>query len=185
MAHWSSSLLLLAACKQAPSKLDDVKPSPHAVPSGGPIKIDGELDEPAWNARAHRGVFLDDTGHQARPYSEIRLLAGEHDLYVAVYAADEDIRAADSFQLQLGALAVTVHPDGATEPKLAAAADVDGTVDKPSDDDEEWIVEFAVPYAQLGDATAFSAKRCDTPKDGKPRCGQWSEALRVSALPRR
>jgi hypothetical protein len=183
MARWLPSLLLvLAACKDRPSKL--AAPAPDAIGvADTAIVLDGELAEPAWNARAARGVFLGPDGKLARPYSEIRLLADADTLYVALYAADEDIEASDAFELQLGALAVSVHADGAVVPQLRAAIDRDGTLDQPKDDDEEWVVELAVPRAQLGDGPlAITAKRCDTPKDGVPRCGQWARTL---ALPRR
>ncbi len=182
MARWCSSLLVLAACKDAPSKL--AKPLPGEIGvAGSAIKLDGELDEPAWNARATRGVFLGPDGKLARPYSEIRLLADADALYVALYAADEDIESADAFEVTVGAVNFVAHPDGKVEPALPSAVDRDGTLDNASDDDEEWVVELAVPRAQLGaEPLAITAKRCDVPKDRKPRCGQWSATL---SLPRR
>ena len=183
MARWLPSLLVvLAACKDKPSKL--APPSPDAIGvADTTMKIDGELAEPAWNARAARGVFVGPDGKLARPYSEIRFLADADTLYVALYAADEDIEASDAFELQLGPLALTAHADGAVAPAMKAAIDRDGTLGNPKDDDEEWVVELAIPRAQLGDGPlAITAKRCDTPKDGAPRCGQWARTL---ALPRR
>ena len=187
MARWLPSLLVLAACKEQPSKLDRVKPSPDEIGiAGGAIVLDGELAEAGWNARAQRGVFLGADGTLARPYSEIRLLADAATLYVGLYAADEDLEPSDAFELQLGALAVTVHADGKVVPQLPSAIDRDGTLGQPKDDDEEWVVELAVPRAQLGPdpnaPLAVSARRCDTPKDGVARCGQWARTL---ALPRR
>ena len=113
MARWLLSVCLgsaLAACKEQPSKL--AKPAPGEIGLAGAIKLDGELDEPTWNAVATRGVFLGPDGKLARPYSEIRLLADADKLYVALYAADEDIESSDAFELQLGALAMTAHADG-------------------------------------------------------------------------
>ena len=60
----------------------------------GPIKPDGELNEPAWNAIASRtGAFVDAEGVEARPYSDARFLWDADNLYVGLYAADNDIRA--------------------------------------------------------------------------------------------
>ena len=178
------SLALLAslwACKDRPSKL--VPPAPGEIARAGAMKLDAELDEPAWNATATRGVFLGSDGALARPYSEIRLLADADTLYIALYAADEDIESRDAFTLQLGPLAITASADGKVTAGTAAI-DRDGTLDRPGDDDEEWVIELAVPRAQLGDGPlAITAKRCDTPKDGVPRCGQWSATL--SLPPRR
>jgi hypothetical protein len=180
MARWFLSFLAIAACRDAPSKLQ--KPAPDQIGiAGTAIALDGELDEPGWNARAQRGVFLGSDGKLARPYSEIRLLADADNLYLGLYAADEDIESTDAFELQLGTLAVTAHADGKVSAGTAGI-DRDGTLDKPSDDDEEWVVELAIPRAQLSDPLSITAVRCDTPKDRKPRCGQWSATL---AFPRR
>jgi hypothetical protein len=183
MARWCSSLLVLAACKDAPSKLAAPVPGQIGI-AGTAIKLDGELDEPGWNARATRGVFLGPDGKLARPYSEIRLLADADNLYVGLYAADEDIESTDAFEVSLGALSLVAHPDGKVVPAMPAGVDRDGTLDQPTDDVEEWVVEIAVSREKLGQGPlAITAKRCDTPKDRKPRCGQWSATL--SLPPRR
>ena len=57
--------------------------------------------------------------------------------------------------------------------------DLDGTLDDPRDDDEEWVVELAIPYSLLGirgtpdQSLSFSVKRCDTPKGRATVCGAW------------
>jgi hypothetical protein len=59
-----------------------------------PMKQDGELNEPVWNARSARsGSFLDATGGEARPYSEARFLWDAEALYVGLYAADDNLQA--------------------------------------------------------------------------------------------
>ena len=59
----------------------------------------------------------------------------------------------------------------------------DGTLNDASDDDEEWLVECAVPLAPLGlkvgDTFSLSAQRCDTPKGAGERCGAWHAAVRL------
>jgi hypothetical protein len=60
--------------------------------------------------------------------------------------------------------------------------DVDGTIDDVRDDDEEWIVEAAVPLEQLGlgsqgGRVGVTVSRCDVPKDGIERCGSYKGVL--------
>ena len=51
-----------------------------------PIKIDGELDEHAWiDKPARTGAF------PGKPYSDARMLWDDKTLYLALYAADEEI----------------------------------------------------------------------------------------------
>jgi hypothetical protein len=172
MAWFRSAVLAvaIAACKQHGSKLDRLDPPPPATR----IALDGELDEPAWNAVAMRGVF-EANGVQARPYAEIRLLRDETHVLVGLYAADEDIRSDDSFDLTAGAFVAHLTADGrATPATVRTAVDRDGTLDDPNDDDEEWVIEAAIPIAALGPApVAMSAERCDRTKDGVKRCSSW------------
>src|SRR5262245_39947242 len=69
--------------------------------SHGAIVLDGDLGDSAWKERVARtGAFLSANGGSARPYSDARLLWGDNQLYVALYAADEDIRGeSDSFHV--------------------------------------------------------------------------------------
>jgi hypothetical protein len=173
MARWLF-LCSLAACK---AKQPEVAPGDLARVE---VKLDGELDEPAWNHTALRGVFVDATGAIARPYSEIRLLRDDTRLVVALYAADEDIRSTDTFELVAGALATTITPLGvASDPRVQVKVDTDGTIDQPVDDDEEWVVEATMPLAALGPPPiAITASRCDVVKSGDRRCG--SHRLTIS-----
>jgi hypothetical protein len=63
---------------------------PHRV---GAIAIDGELEDSAWRTARSTRAFVDPNGEPARPHSEARFLWDENDLYVLLYAADEDIQA--------------------------------------------------------------------------------------------
>jgi hypothetical protein len=78
--------------------IDAKRPSPSGfiVPRAKqPITIDGELHEGAWVKTATRtGGFRDARGEPARPFSEARFLRSDSTLYLALYAADEDIRVA-------------------------------------------------------------------------------------------
>jgi hypothetical protein len=152
-----------------------------------PIPIDGEW-EADWNDRAARVIFHVKGGEgEARPYSEVRFLRDRDALLVGLYAADEDIRSTEAFDLALGALHVKVDATGALVPPVPGAKvaiDLDGTRDQPDDYDEEWKLEVSIPIAALGDASAtvpVHAERCDTPKDGVVRCGAWDGALTAPA----
>ena len=182
MARFISGCVLVAVAGcQGPSKLDDVHvgPVPHTR-----IALYGELDEPAWNQVAVRGVF-DEAGAQARPYSEIRILRDETHLFVGLYAADEDIRSDDAFDVASGALHAHLTAGGvATPASVRMAIDRDGTLDDAHDDDEEWVVEAALPLDELGPApVAITAERCDTTKRGAHHCGRWTGAIDPKLLP--
>ena len=197
MAAWSHSsfaaLALVACGKHEPAKGHDppARLAPDVVPRAGvAIAIDGALEEPPWNHRSLRGVLTGDDGQQARPYSELRMLHDDATLYVGLYAADEDIRTTDTWKLELGPRVIHVDATGkADAPDVRAAIDRDGTLDQPGDYDEEWVIELAIPLpaapASPSSAGARSdaerragsfdvaAERCDTPKDGRVRCGRW------------
>jgi hypothetical protein len=147
---------------------------------GAAIRCDGELDEIAWRSPARTGPFSDATGAQAAPYSDARLLRDDKFLYLALYAADEDIRASDEFVVELGGRKLHFTAAGALVPAVPhaqVAIDRDGTLDDARDDDEEWIVEAALPLAALPFASdgslAVRISRCDVTKDGVKRCGSW------------
>ena len=188
-----------------------------AVPHvSGPIKIDGEVDEADWNAAGRSGPFPDASGGEARPYSDARFLWDEENLYVTLYAADDDLRAKvtvhdgpvwidDSFSMHLtptgegaptylfdiSASGVTMDarrtPDGkqdvSWESGIRLGVDRDGTLNDPSDEDEEWVIESAIPWRALGITPAAGARlqvdisRCDTPRNTTTRrCSAFGTA---------
>jgi hypothetical protein len=69
-----------------------------------------------------------------------------------------------------------------------AAVDLDGTTNDPSDEDEEWVVEAAIPLASLGLAARpgatlrLSLERCDVPKGSSRRCGVWGRDPRGAII---
>lgn len=150
-----------------------------------PIAIDGEWDEADWAKVALRDQFLGHDGKLARPSSEVRFLHDDHDLIVALYAADEDIRSDDAFDFSVGSLALHVTAPGQVTPAVpgvrAKTGFDEGTLDHPQDDDEEWVVELAIPLARTGLARGVHAPvhaaRCDTPHDGHRSCGAWTGSL--------
>jgi hypothetical protein len=171
MAPRASALLLVAlGCQRAPASARLV---PHTT---GPIKIDGEWDEPDWSKTALRGQFLGDDGQLSRPTSEIRLLADGSDVLVGLYAADDDIKSTDAFDVALGELQLHVTATGALTPAVPGArvaVDRDGTLDDPSNFDEEWLIELAIPRTAVQARFDVAASRCDVPKNGTKRCGAW------------
>jgi hypothetical protein len=176
-----AGMLAPAACKRHHDPPPPIPLAPGEVPvARAPIAIDGELHEPDWNLRARVAAFTADGG-EARPYSQIRLLRDDRTLYVGLYAADQDIRSSDAFELAIGTLTLSIDPRGRITPPIAgakAAADVDETLDDPRDEDEEWVIEAAIPIAAIPpQATMIHARRCDTPKDALQRCGSWDGPL--------
>lgn len=132
------------------------------------------------------------------------LYAADENLQAAVTQTDAPLWADDTFQVRLQKLptgpvyALDVSVTGvltdarvdvrgqaevAWQSGAQVAVDRDGTLNDPHDDDEEWVVELAVPLRNLGiqrgDRLAITLLRCDTPKDGRRRCGSWKREMRV------
>jgi len=158
---------------------------------------------------ARTGPFLGPDGAEARPMSQVRAVWGDGHLYLSLYAADEDLRASerpadsppgadDSFHLTFtrgatewdfdvsvtGVITDGVRSHGgAIDFRWDSGAHVsverDGTLDDPRDDDEEWLLELAIPLDALGlDGGAgswvgFAVERCDTLKSGAHVCAAW------------
>lgn len=176
-----ASLALVAACSGGGSAGGHAWPAvPHTT---GAIHIDGEWDEPDWPQHALRRQFVGDDGELARPSSDVRLLQDDATVYVGLYAADDDLESAtDAFDVVVGGLAMRADVAGRIAPAMPdvhAGIDRDGTLDDPSNFDEEWVLEIAVPRARVFGASATGAvyvvaSRCDTPRRSATRCGEWS-----------
>ncbi len=221
------AVLLAAALLSIGCKRPQERPAPAAQAAAAvvrvtrsptPIKPDGEANEPQWNATATRtGHFVDTQGQEARPYSEGRFMWDANNLYVYLYAADNDIEAHvkdhdgpvwidDAFALHIrpasadGGAAATYSfdinpagtvtdarvppggkPDVSWESGIKLGVDLDGTLnDSTGQDDEEWVIEAAIPLASMGLTGAPGTRfyvdigRCDTPRRTKERrCGAW------------
>ncbi len=175
-------IALVAGCRHHDRSSDDAV---VIAATATPIKIDGELSEPEWNKVGAPRVFTAN-GAEARPYSQVRLLHDATTLYVGLYAADQDVRSTDKFDVAVGPLTLAVTANGVVSPAVPgvrAAKDLDGTIDHPQDEDEEWVIELAIPLDAAGLAKSdvavpFRASRCDTPKDGVVRCGEWVANVR-------
>ena len=155
---------------------------PNVPRTLGEIRVDGELSEVDWRLAFRSGPFVDAaTGQEQRPYSEARFVRDDRLLYVALYAADENILSEqDAFHVTSGAYAIDIGPDAKVTPVaetstrgLACAVDLDGTLDDADDDDEEWTAELAIPMSVVS-LREMELSRCDTPKSGARRCGVFS-----------
>ncbi len=177
------SALALACVMGCKHRSTPPVPSVAQVPRVDNLVINGELDEPAWNSSALVAVFSDH-GTEARPYSQIRVLHDAQHLYLGLYAADQDIHGNEQFHVRVGDRELAIDPRGHIAPPLpgaTAAVDLDGTIDDPSDEDEEWVIELALPLP--APPFTISSSRCDTPKDGIERCGNWVAPAPLTLAP--
>jgi len=135
----------------------------------------------------------------------LMLYAGDLDLQGRVRAHDGPVERDDAFHLEFGrgdevrVISVSVlgtvadalcrpsrtDPTGRVcdrswESHARVAVDRDGTLNKIGDNDEEWVIEMAVPLAALGFADAhagtripFSIHRCEIGHGSSRGCGGW------------
>jgi hypothetical protein len=176
-----------------------VEPATLSIPRATtPIAIDGELDEPTWTTGnpARTGAFP-----PGKPYSDARMLFDDATLYVALYAADEDIETRTTehdgplcdfdvngteYRIEVSPKCVVTDGRGGKGGKMdfawnsgaRVACDTDGTINEPKDMDEEWVVEMALPLASIGierhASFGLTIERCDTPKNERRSCTSWS-----------
>ncbi len=149
-----------------------------AVPRAPRPPVLAEHDDDAiWQTAAGTGPWKMPQSHAAaRPYSNARLLWDAENLYVCLYAADQDIEAqgarSDAFLVQIQAeqptapiLTLAIAPTGQVtelarlaiglDAKWASEArvsmDRDGSLnDAAGEDDEEWVAFVALPWSRLG-----------------------------------
>jgi hypothetical protein len=154
-------LVLGAGCRACAGKT--------VAPAAPVIRVDGEIDEPAWAGATRTGPFLDADGHPSAPYSDARFLLQPDGLYVALYAGDENITRDDHFTVHIGDRDFRFGP---ADKRSEVGIDMDGTLDDPADDDEEWVIETRIPYTELPHGlTALTVERCDTPRNARaPSC---------------
>jgi hypothetical protein len=130
------------------------------------------------------------------------LYAGDLDLEGTVKDPDVPLDRDDSFRLEFGegdrVRVVSVSVLGTLYDALCSgsagaapcdtgwqshatiAVDRDGTLNKTGDNDEEWVVEMAIPLSDLGVSGArpgtripWSIRRCEVGYDGVHACGSW------------
>jgi hypothetical protein len=198
----------------------DSKPKTPKVPSARAnkldatvkIKIDGKLDEPAWQEASVLGPFVDVmTGQPNKSFpvnGKARLLWNAQNLYVGFEVEDKDIVGgfpktakdphlwtkdtvelmvdpdgdgdnADYYEIQIGPqnLVFDSQFDTLNEPKpgpdgpfghedwssaLKSAVVVDGTLDKPGDEDKGYVIEAMIPWKSFGKAKQAPPASGDT-----------------------
>jgi hypothetical protein len=130
------------------------------------------------------------------------LYAGDLDLEGRTRRPDGPVEEDDAFHLEFGAgkqvrtVAVSVlgtladalctragtrlSCDPKWQSHARVAVDRDGTLNKIGDNDEEWVIEMAIPLSSLGLAHAgpgtrlpFSIRRCEVGQNGRHACGSW------------
>jgi hypothetical protein len=138
------------------------------------------------------------------------MYAGDLDLEGSVKDSDGPVSKDDAFHLELGdgdrvqvievSVLGTVTDASCTAPKDAStpidvgggkcdrswqshavvAVDQDGTLNHLGDNDEEWVVEMALPLDALGVASGgpgtripFAVRRCEVGAGGPSACGSW------------
>ncbi len=206
MAAWSNSAVVAAALAVGVAAL---RGHPSVLGTGlgtasrelvvpnvdGAPDLDGELGDAIWRgAVARTGAFVDASGSPARPHSDARVVEARDELIVALYAADEDIRTTgplrDVFRVTIGATTFEVSANGelrGAPPGTRLGHDLDGTPDDGADDDEEWVIELAIPLASLGlpdhagGRAPFVVERCDTTRDGSRSCSATHATLVLTA----
>lgn len=144
----------------------------------GPITVNGLLDEPAWPKAAHSPPFEDATGRQA-PFADLSAMADDDALYLSVYVADEDLRSdGDTVTLDVGPLHLVLGPKGCQVPAgVQVGTDLDGEVDDPAQDDEEWVSEIRIPRALLpSNEVSLRVVRVDAGRAGRPHALAWPRA---------
>jgi hypothetical protein len=132
------------------------------------------------------------------------LYAGDLDLEGSVTSRDGPVLRDDAFHIELGreghvyTLDVSVlgtvadadcagavgetsserRCDDRWDSHALVAVDRDGTLNQVGDNDEEWVVEMAIPFASLGmagygegDRIPFAIRRCEVGKSGPGACG--------------
>jgi hypothetical protein len=133
------------------------------------------------------------------------LYAGDLDLEGSVKETDGPVEQDDSFRLEfrserevrvvsvslLGTVADALCRQGATgvacdagwDSHAEVAVDRDGTLNRIGDNDEEWVVEMAIPFSALGilrpapgTRIPFSIGRCEVGHAGRGKCGSWGKS---------
>jgi hypothetical protein len=191
-------------------------PTLHVPRTMAPIHVDAEFEgKKDWEADSgHTGDLQDEHGKGMVPFTEVKARWGDGNLYFMLYAGDLDIESSDGFHLEIGgderihvidvsvlgtmveALCDGDRPfpaapgdcDRSWHSRAAVAVDRDGTVDRLGDNDEEWVVEMAIPLSALGLEHAapgtrlpFSVRRCDVGA-GPHMCGSWGGGKRRGEL---
>ena len=136
--------------------------------------LDGKLDEAVWRKAPSSGPF---TGKGIVAHTELRAAWDLDGLYLALYAADEDVGKEDQIRVRVEEVETVVTP-------TSAGVDTDGTIDDSSDDDEEWTAELKFPWKSLHlpeppAEVKVAVERSDRPKGAELHTMSWAGTLRL------
>ncbi len=170
-----------------------------------PVKIDGEPQDWA-GQHAQTGVFKSVDGRRAPDSEAhlswgdgklyLLLYAADQDIRASVKTPDAPLWPEDAFRLAFtragdaSSRVIYVSPIGTLTDEIVTgkrvdtswqsgavvAHDLDGTPNNPKDNDEEWIIEMAIPLSSIGmrgapgSSVGLSLERCDIPKGADRRC---------------
>jgi hypothetical protein len=144
------------------------------------IVIDGHSREGSWQTgKAYKSPLFSDAQGTSAPYTELRAVADDEYLYIELYVGDLDIESAsDRVDLTVGPLKLVIKPkESILPPGVKLGLDIDDTIDRPEDFDEEWVPEIAIPWSLLGSrAVLVRAFRIDGSKGKPPHAMAWPPA---------
>jgi len=132
-------------------------------------KLEG-LDAPVWTEDSFHVVFSDGTTEHSFDVSPTGTLAdGER---------------------RVGAVGPGgTHPfDFRWNSGAHVSHEMDGTPNKSTDNDEEWLIEMAIPLealglsGQKGERIGVTVRRCDTLRAGVRSCGSWGDGEKPGVL---
>jgi hypothetical protein len=135
-------------------------------------------------------------------YLYVGLYAADEDIHAQGTEHDAPVAGDDTFHVvfsdgkidrildlnPLGTLTDGTRPSGSAahealdlrwESLAHVSHEADGTPNKSSDNDEEWVIEMAIPFESLGlkgekgEHIGVALERCDTLKSGVTSCGSW------------
>jgi hypothetical protein len=131
----------------------------------------GDLDLEATVREPDGPVSRDDSFH-----IELGGGGGAYTIDVSVLGTVSDARCARA----VGAPSPGEKCDASWQSGAVVAVDRDGTLNQVGDNDEEWVVEMAIPLSSLdiettgpGTRIPFSVSRCEVAKDGPHACGSF------------
>jgi hypothetical protein len=134
----------------------------------------------------------------------VGLYAADEDLHAQGSQHDVPVEGDDTFHLvfsdgkidrvldfnPMGILTDGTRPAGSDAPLDLAwesgahvSYEVDGTINKSTDHDEEWVIEMAIPFEALGlrgekgERIGVALQRCDKLRNGVTSCGSWGQSL--------
>lgn len=136
---------------------------PRCVPTTllarrGTPSLDGQLDQPVWHAARATDPFTSPRPTAVVAHTEARASWDDDALFLALYVADDDLRATDQVRVDFGSgLSVEASPDRQLRCRAGAERDcaalgieaaftVDGDVDATAQEDEEWVVTLSIPW---------------------------------------